>query len=132
MVTTFTKAGENMVWISGDLCDRVRDWIDYDYSRWWCGFTLLGKDGRKILVMKIYNMSQHYDTGMDTLYWQKKGLYLSTCNIIGITEDNHIYICPKIRFVKDLRTLLENPKAKRQDVIMTGDFNEDFGDNLYY
>ena len=42
VVTTFTKAGGNMVGISGDLCGRVHDQIDDDYGRW-CGFTLRGK-----------------------------------------------------------------------------------------
>ena len=60
---------------------------------------------------------------------RKKQLYLSEHNINGITEDKHTYINPKKRFVKVLHTLLEKAKAKRQDIILTGDFNEDVGDN---
>ena len=117
-----------MVGISGDLCGRVHDQIDDDYGRW-CGFTLLGKDGREILVLTVYNVSQDYAKGLDTLYQQQKQLYLSNYNINGITEDKNTHTHPKKRFVKDLRILLENAKAKRQDIIMTGDFNEVVGDN---
>ena len=101
-----------MVGISGDLCGRVRDWTDDDYGQW-CGFTLLGKDGREFLVLTVYNVSEEYDTGPDTLYEQQKQLYFSNYHINGITEDKNTYTHPKKRFVKDLRTLLENAKAKR-------------------
>ena len=74
-------------------------------------------------------MSQDYDTGLNTLYAQQKQLYLSDYHINGIKEDKNTYTHPKKRFIKDLRTLLGNAKEKRQDIILTGDFNEDVGDN---
>ena len=130
VVTAFTKAGGNMVGISGDLCFRVRDQIDDDNGRW-CGFTLLGKDGCKILVLTVYNVSQDYNTSKDTLYQQQKQFYLSDYHMNGITEDKNNYTHPKKRFINDIRTrtLLENAKAKKPDIILTGDFNEDVGEN---
>ena len=74
-------------------------------------------------------MSQDYDTGPDTLYEQHKKLYLCNYHINGNTEDKNTYTNPKKRFVKDLSTILENAKAKRQDIILTGDFNEYVGEN---
>ena len=127
-VAGFTKPGGNMVGIIGNLCGRVREQIRDDYGRW-CGFTILGKDGREILVLTIYNVSQDHTSGNNTLYRQQQALYLNDYNCNDITEDKATYIHPKKRFVKDLRLLLEAAKRKRQDILLTGDFNEDMGDN---
>ena len=116
-----------MVGITGNLCGRVRDRIGDKYGRW-CGFTLLGKDGREILVLTAYNVSQEFVTGPDTLYQQQKQLYLSEYNSRELTVNRDEYIHPKKRFLKDLRTLLENAWTKRQDIVLTGDFNDVIGD----
>ena len=106
----------------------VHDQIDDDYGQW-CGFTLFGNNVQEILVLTVYNVNQDYDTGTDTLYQQQKQMYLSKYHINIITEDKNMYIYPKKWFVKDLHTLIENAKSKLQDIILTGDINEDVAEN---
>lgn len=105
-VASFTKPGGNMVGIIGNLCGRVRERINDEYGRW-CGFTVLGKDGRDILILTVYNVSQDYDAGDNTLYRQQQSQYLNDYNCSNVKTDRATYIDPKKRFVKDLRIILE-------------------------
>ena len=117
-----------MVGIIGNLCGHVQEQIRDDYGRW-CGFTILGKDGRKMLVITIYNVSQNNSSGDNTLSCQQQSLYLNDYNCNNIKEDKATYIHPKKRFVKYLQMILENARRKRQDILLTGDFKEDMGDD---
>lgn len=73
----FTKPGGNMVRITGNLCGKVCKRINDDYGRW-CGFTVLGKDGRDILILTVYNVSQDNDTGNTMLYSQQQSFITAT------------------------------------------------------
>jgi hypothetical protein len=75
-VLTFTKPGGNLVGITGALVGRVRDTITDPYGRW-CGFSLIGRDNRKILILTAYNVSQFVNAkvGDDTLFNQQIALY---------------------------------------------------------
>ena len=68
-ITGYTKPGGNMMGIIGPLISRVRRKIDDKYGRW-CGFVLLGKDNREILVLTAYNVPQETPAGDDTLHAQ--------------------------------------------------------------
>ena len=60
-----------MLGVTGDLLGRVKDWIVDELGRW-CGVTLLGKDGRKILILTAYNVSQKLDLGIgDSTYYKQ-------------------------------------------------------------
>ena len=61
--------------ITGPLVGRIRSKIEDMYGRW-CGFVLLGKDNREILVLTAYNVPQETPTGDDTLHAQQISLYL--------------------------------------------------------
>ena len=60
----------------------------------------------------------------DVLIW-----YLFVYKYESITNPIDPYINPKLRFIVDLRTLLKESSAKRQDIIITGDFNDVIGDS---
>lgn len=53
-VARFCKPGGNMIGITGKLCGRI---INNDYGRW-CGYSLAGRDGRELLIVTAYNVSQ--------------------------------------------------------------------------
>ena len=50
------NSGGVMLGVTGDLSGRVKDLIEDKFGRW-CGVTLLGKDGQKILILTAYNVS---------------------------------------------------------------------------
>ena len=104
-VKGFTKPGGNMVGITGHLCGRIRETISDKYGRW-CGFLVLGRDGREILILTVYNVCQDYAMGVDTLYQQQKSQYLREYNDNNIRSDREEYIYPKKQFLKDLREVL--------------------------
>ena len=101
VVAGFTKPGSNMVRITGNLCSRVHEQINYECGCW-CGFTDLGKDGHDILILTVYNISQDKDPGNTTLYHQQQSLHLNDYNCNDVKTDRTTYINPKKRFVKVL------------------------------
>ena len=120
-VLTFTKPGGNMVGITGSLVGRVRDTITDPYGRW-CGYTLIGKDNKEILILTAYNVSQvvNAKVGDDTLFNQQIALY----KLNNIREPD-----PKKIFITDLVEVVKKARAEDKDIILTGDFNELVGDN---
>ena len=65
------KLGGVILGVTGDLSGRVKDRIFDELGRW-CGVTLLGKDGRKILILTAYNVSQKIDLGIeDSTYYKQ-------------------------------------------------------------
>jgi hypothetical protein len=68
-VLTFTKPGGNLVGITGPLVGRVRDAITDPYGRW-CGYTIVGRDTKEIIILTAYNVSQYKNdkVGEDTLF----------------------------------------------------------------
>ena len=68
-ITSFTKPGGNMMGINGPLVGRLQRKISDKYGRW-CGFVLLGKDNREILILTAYNVPQDTPAGDDTLHAQ--------------------------------------------------------------
>ena len=117
-----------MMGIQGNMCGRIRERINDEYGRW-CGYSLAGRDGREILVLTVYNVSQDIAAGENTLYSQQKAQYLREYNDNGITSDREAYIDPKKRFVKDLRNLLQKAANRQSDIILTGDFNDVIGES---
>ena len=82
-----------------------------------------------MFIFTVYNFSQDSALENNILYSQKKSLYLNDYNCNNIKKDRAKYINPKKHFVKSLQLLLENAKWKYQDILLTGDFNKDMGDN---
>ena len=66
-ITKYTKPGGNLMGICGPLVSRMRIRIKDKYGRW-CGFALLGKDNREIIVLTAYNVPQETPAGDDTLH----------------------------------------------------------------
>ena len=120
-VLTFTKPGGNMVGITGSLVGRVRDTITDHYGRW-CGYSLIGKDNKEILILTAYNVSQvvNAKVGDDTLFNQQIALY----KLNNIREPD-----PKKLFIADLVEVVKQAKEEDKDIILTGDFNELVGDD---
>ena len=127
-VDTFSKAGGVMVGVTGNLHGRIRSKIEDVFGRW-CGFTLIGKGGKEILILTVYNVSQERASGNDTLYNQQQAQYLLHYNNHGLQSDRERYIDPKKRFVKDLSSLLKAATATGKDIILTGDFNDTIGES---
>jgi hypothetical protein len=121
-VLNFTKPGGNMVGITGSLVGRIRDTITDPYGRW-CGYTLIGRDTKEILVLTAYNVSQYKNAkvGDDTLFNQQISLY----KLNNIREPD-----PKKIFINDLMELVKKARKEDKDIILTGDFNELVGDDL--
>jgi hypothetical protein len=119
-VLNFTKPGGNMVGITGSLVGRIRDTITDPYGRW-CGYTLIGRDNKEIMVLTAYNVSQYKNAkvGEDTLFNQQIALY----KLNKIREPD-----PKKIFINDLAELVRKTRKEDKDIILTGDFNELVGD----
>jgi hypothetical protein len=119
-VLTFTKPGGNLVGITGPLVGRVRDTINDPFGRW-CGFSLIGRDNREIIILTAYNVSQFVNAkvGDDTLFNQQISLY----KLKHIRE-------PKKIFITDLIEVVKKTRREDKDIILTGDFNELVGDDL--
>ena len=111
-----------MLGITSYMCERNREQISDKYGRW-CGYSLAGRDGKEIIVLTAYSVSQDIAVGEDTLYSQQKLQYLREYNDNGIMSDKEAYTDPKKRFVKDLRNLLQKAVNRQSDIILTGDFN---------
>ena len=109
----YTKPGGNMMGLTGPLTGRFRRSFTDKYGRW-CGFVLLGKDNREIIVMTAYNVPQIAPAGDDTLYAQQMSLYL-----IDGEVDPH----PRKLFIRDLLKFIETVTTANQDIILMGDFN---------
>jgi hypothetical protein len=120
-VLRFTKPGGNLVGITGPLVGRVRDTITDPYGRW-CGYTLIGKDTKEIMVLTAYNVSQYKNAkvGEDTHFNQQIALY----KLDNIREPD-----PKRIFIEDLTTMIKKARKEDKDIILTGDFNELVGDD---
>ena len=117
-----------MAGVTGNLHGRIRLKIEDVFGRW-CGFNLIGKGGKEILILTAYNVSQDHVSGNDTLYNQQQAQYLLHYNLNGLKCDRVKYIDPKKRFVKDLLSLLKEASATGTDIILTGDFNDTIGES---
>ena len=120
-VLTFTKPGGNMVGVTGPLVGRIRDTIRDPFGRW-CGFTLIGRDNKEILILTAYNVSQvvNAKVGDDTLFNQQVALY----KLKKIREPD-----PRKIFIADLTALVQKARSEDKDIILSGDFNELVGDD---
>jgi hypothetical protein len=97
-VLRFTKPGGNLVGITGSLVGRIRETITDPYGRW-CGYTLIGKDTKEIMVLTAYNISQNKNAkvGEDTLFNLQIALY----KLNNIRDPD-----PKKTFIDDLTTMV--------------------------
>jgi hypothetical protein len=75
-VLRFTKPGGNLVGITGPLVGRIRE-ARTDPCVRWCGYTLIGRDTKEIMILTAYNVSQYKNAkvGKDTLFNQQIALY---------------------------------------------------------
>jgi hypothetical protein len=119
-VLTFTKPGGNLVGITGSLIGRVRDTITDLYERW-CGYTLIGRDTKELMILTAYNVSQYKNAkvGDDTLFNQQTALY----KLRNIRD-----LDPKKILIEELAILVKKARKEDKDIILTGDFNELVGD----
>ena len=99
---------------TGALVGRFRRSFDDKYGRW-CGFVLLGKNNREIVVMMAYNVPQVTSAWDDTLHAPQSSLYL----LDGEVDPN-----TRKLFVRDLLKLIKIATQEKQDIILMGDFNE--------
>ena len=127
------KPDGTMVGVSGKLVGRVQKRYS-DWSGQWIGMTLVGKDGREILVVSVYNDSQKMDSGIgpNTLYKQKQSAYMKEYNNLKRKNKhkntNHTkYIDPQYRFYTGLTEFISEHLEQKSDVILTGDFNDEIG-----
>ena len=76
-VNDTVKPGGTMVGVSGKLVGRVQKRYSDRYGRW-SGMSLVGKDGREILVVSVYNIIQKLDAGIEPnkLYKQQQSAYV--------------------------------------------------------
>jgi hypothetical protein len=120
-VLNFTKPGGNMVGITGPLVGRIRTTITDPYGRW-CGYTIIGRDTKEIMIITAYNVSQYKNAkvGDDTLFNQQIALY----KLKNIRDPD-----PKKIFVEDLTALVKKARNEDKDIILTGDFNELVGED---
>jgi hypothetical protein len=120
-VLNFTKPGGNMVGITGSLVGRIRDTITDPYGRW-CGYTIIGRDNKEIMILTAYNVSQYKNAkvGEDTLFNQQVALY----KLNDVREPD-----PKKIFINDLKEMVMKARKEDKDIILTGDFNELVGDD---
>jgi hypothetical protein len=120
-VLNFTKPGGNLVGITGSLVGRIKETIIDPYGRW-CGYTIIGKDTKEIMIIKAYNVSQYKNAkvGEDTLFNQQIALYK-----LKKVRD----LDPKKIFIEDLAILVTKTRKEDKDIILTGDFNELVGDD---
>ena len=91
-----------MMGITGPLIGCMRRRIEDKYRRW-CGFVLLGKDNREILVLTAYSLPKDIPTGDDTLHAQQMSLYL----LDGKVDPN-----PRKLFIANLLTLITTATTK--------------------
>jgi hypothetical protein len=107
-VLNFTKPGGNLIGITGPLVGRVRDTITDPYGRW-CGYTIIGRDTKEIMIVTAYNVSQYKNAkvGEDTLFNQQPSLY----KLKNIRDPD-----PKKIFIDDLvcSTCKESKKGKQR------------------
>ena len=105
--------------ISGSLISRMRRRVENKYGRW-CGFVLLGKDSREILVLTAYNVPQDTLVGDDIVHAKQMFMYL----LDGEVDTN-----PRKYFIQDLVTVITTAKEDNQDIILMSEFNEAVGDD---
>ena len=118
-IITYNKSKINLMGITGLLVDRIRRKIEDKYGQW-CGFVLLGKDNREILVLTSYNVPQETPAGDDTLISQQTSLYLLDGKV-----DPH----PRKLFICDLLFVITTATKENQDIILMGYCNEVIGDD---
>jgi hypothetical protein len=120
-VLRFTKPGVNLVGITGPLVGRIRETITDPYGRW-CGYTLIGRDTKEIMILTAYNVSQYKNAkvGEETLFNQQIALY----KLNNIRNPDLTKI-----FIKDLTAIVTKARKEDKDIILTGGFNELVGDD---
>ena len=101
-----------MVGVSGKLVGRIRKRYSDRFGRW-RGINLVGKDGREILVVSIYNVSQKVDAGIgpNKLYKDQQSQYMNQChNLKRKSKHNNIshtnYMNPQYQFYSGITTFL--------------------------
>jgi hypothetical protein len=110
-----------MVGITGSLVGQIRDPITDPYRRW-CGYTIIGKDNKEIMIITAYNVAQYKNAkvGEDTLINQQTALY----KLNNIRDPD-----PKKLFIKDLKELVAKARKEDKYIILTGYFSEIVGND---
>ena len=114
-----TKPGGVLLGVTGPLVGRVQKRIDDDLGRW-TGLELLGRDGRSLVILCAYQVSQRGSSnyGQFTAHAQQMALL----RLRGVSSPN-----PRKQFITDLTRLLSQYVQDKSDIILMGDFNETIG-----
>jgi hypothetical protein len=84
-----------------------------DPYRRWCGFSLIGRDNREIIILTAFNVSQFINAkvGDDKLFNQQIAL-----NKLKNIRDPD----PKKIFIADLIEVVQKARREDKDIILTG------------
>ena len=117
---SYRKPGGTITAVTNNSVGRVID-TETDPLGRWSGIILGGKDQRKILILTAYQVSQRTGAfGETTAYEQQRALLRQA----GKENPN-----PRREFIKDLRKLLKKHYQASNHIILTGDFNEELGED---
>ena len=117
---SYRKPGGTLTAVTNNSVGRVMD-TETDPLGRWSGIILGGKDQRKLLILTAYQVSQRTGAyGETTAYEQQRALLRQA----GKVDPN-----PRKEFIKDLRKLLKKHHQANNHIILSGDFNEELGED---
>ena len=115
---SLSKPGGVLLGVTGPLVGRVKKALQDDLGRW-VGFELLGRDGRKLVIICAYQVCQRNGgAGEFTAFAQQ----VSILRRRGTHQVN-----PRKQFIIDLTSTLRPYVEAKADLIIMGDFNESIG-----
>jgi hypothetical protein len=116
---TAWKPGGTLLVVLGTWSHAVTT-TGHDELGRWCRATLAGRDGSLITVYSAYNVVKGSiaQAGPSTVFAQQWQVLRAT----GIKDPN-----PRSQFIKDLRQELDATSQMGSEIVLLGDFNEDFG-----
>ena len=80
-----------MLGITGPLVGRIRKTVDDDLGRW-TGMELLGRDGRKLVIICAYQVSQKGGKPGDFTAYSQQVSILRRRGFTTPTPDNILYL----------------------------------------
>ena len=117
---SYRKPGGTITAITNHSVGRAID-TEIDPLGRWSSIILGGKDLRKLIIITAYQVPQRTGSfGETTAYEQQRSLLRQA----GKDNPN-----PRREFIKDLRKLLKKHHQANNHIILTGDFNEELGED---
>jgi hypothetical protein len=118
---TLHKPGGTLLGITGPLVGRIKSSFSDDLGRW-TGMELLGRDGRSLVIICAYQVCQKSgQAGTFTAHSQQ----VSILRRRGFDNPN-----PRLHFINDLSSLVQQYHKSNADILVMGDFNEVIGLDL--